>query len=56
MMTSRTSACRSMSRFQMINGSPATGRSGFGTVLVIGRSRVPSPAAKIIARMWTREA
>ena len=29
--------------------TPSTGNSGFGTVSVAGRSRVPSPAASTIA-------
>ena len=44
-----TPAAASASRPRSSKVFPATGTSGFGIVLVIGRSRVPSPAASTMA-------
>ena len=42
-----------MTRAVLVNGVPATGKSGFGVVSVSGLSLVPRPAARIIAFMHT---
>src|SRR5437870_7479429 len=50
-MISPTPASTSESTSRAIRGRPPSGSIGFGTVYVIGRSRMPTPAARIIAFM-----
>src|SRR5438270_89167 len=53
-MISPTPASMSESTNRAISGRPPSGSIGFGTVYVIGRSRMPTPAARIIAFMRGR--
>ena len=48
-MTSRTPAATASATMYWIVGVSTMGRSSFGTALVAGRKRVPSPAAGITA-------
>ena len=48
-MTSRTPAATASATMYWIVGMSTIGRSSFGTALVAGRKRVPSPAAGITA-------
>ncbi len=48
-ITSRTPAATASATMYWIVGMSTMGRSSFGTALVAGRNRVPSPAAGITA-------
>ena len=49
MTTSSTPCERSQSSMNAMNGRSTSGTTGLGTVEVSGRSRVPSPPARISA-------